>query len=875
MHSSSEGLGVGSTSLQNRFPKSESRPLRPTEPIGSFRLFTKFAVSALVLMLALSSVSAAALDPAGKFLKDYCVKCHGADKQKADRRFDTLSGDFSGDETLGNWQDILDQLNLGEMPPEKSKQPSAGELKQMVAWVTSEIAWAREAHRGRVEETVLRRLNRREYRNTIRDLFGFDMTMFDPTKGFPEDDEEEGFDNLGETLVTSEHLLGRYLDAADVVIEKAIVAEEKPRTRTWKMKPPFDRTTDAHSGWVTHERRMVQRMKEPFQTIFQGTKERFGYRPLDDMKEGVPEDGFYTVRVKACGLHREHEYDRALIGTDPAEPIRLALVSGSQAFGTLHLRQSIEQTLAVIDLPDDKPEWREATVWLDKGFQPRMTYENGPYFFKTLPNPIHRKYPDKFPIKLNYGNWWDVCQNIHTPQLRVYEVEVKGPIYEQWPPAGHRRILGGKPFSDDRASEVIGAFATRAFRRPARADEVASLKGLYDARRKLGEEPIAALKASLKATLCSPSFLYLEGSGVGGAVSGSSADGGVNGINSVLHNYALASRLSYFLWSSMPDETLLQLAATGDLAKLETLRQQTRRMLADPRATAFSANFTDRWLKLYKLGEMPPDSRYFKSYYVGNLETAMAEETHRYFQHLLDGNLDIGLLLDSDFTFVNRPLARHYGIDTSAFDKGGAHDRDFIKVALRDRKRGGLLGHASVLTVTANGIDTSPVIRGVWTLENILGQPPSPPPPDVEPLEPDIRGAKSIRDQLKKHRENPTCFECHRKIDPLGFALEEFDAIGGKRRGYGSRKTPIDTSGVMPDGRKFKDVAELKKILLSRKPQFARNLTEKLLTYATGRRMNVHDRPHIDRVVERLERDKLGLRDLVLLVVESDSFLAK
>ncbi len=834
-----------------------------------------YVVWAILMLMATISTDA---DDANikNFLSQHCLTCHGEKKQKADRRFDTLKLDLSEASTsseLGIWQDILDQLNLGDMPPESEPQPDSKQLKSVIASITKKIETARESSRAQTSQTVLRRLNRREYRNTIRDLFEFDMTLFDPTIGFPDDEVVDGFDNQGQALVTSSYLLENYLEAAEKIVSKAIGPADQPPTRQYRFRPPFDRTTNAHSGWVTQERRNT----DEYQSIFQGTKERFGYRPLDDIQAGVPADGRYRVRVKACGLYRDHQYpDKQLIGTDPAEPIRLALVSGSQEFGTLHLRQANEQTLAVLDLPDDQPEWLTTEVWLDRGYQPRLTYQNGPYFFKSLPHPLHRRYPELFPVKLVYSNWWDVCQQIKTPQIRVYGVEIEGPLYDQWPPASHRIIFGDRPFTADRIPEIIESFATRAFRRPVRPDELDSLLQLVEQRRQTGGTAMEALQDGLIAVLCSPGFLYLSETRLENAALNSEPVKTPR-----LDDYSLASRLSYFLWSSMPDQELLQLAADQKLQNETTLIAQTKRMLADPKAEAFVEDFTDRWLTLYKLGQMPPDSQSFQHYFVGELERAMRRESQLFFQHLLDQNLDVGQFLDSDFTFVNRPLARHYRMDLEQFENQLAKSTQmtgdgFIKIQHNDPQRGGLFGQASVLTVTANGIDTSPVIRGVWVLENILGSPPPPPPEGIEPLEPDTRGSVSIRDQLKKHRNVESCSECHRKIDPLGFALENFDAIGGRRTFYDSKgKLRIDTSGKMPSGETFANVSELKQILKNRKRQFVHCLAEKMLAYACGRPMNVHDRPVVDRLVDSAEQAGDGLRDLVFQVVTSEAFLSE
>ena len=320
----------------------------------------------------------------------------------------------------------------------------------------------------------------------------------------------------------------------------------------------------------------------------------------------------------------------------------------------------------------------------------------------------------------------------------------------------------------------------------------------------------------------------------------------------------------------MPDAELLAVAARGELASPHELRYQALRMLRDEKARAFTEQFTDSWLRLNKLGSMPPDAEKFKVYYDRILDQLMKEETRLFFKHILKQNRPIAEFLQSDYTFLNRYLADLYGIKNIEGDH-------FRKVQLPPNShRGGLLSQASVLTTTSNGVETSPVVRGIWVLENILGTPPSPPPPDVEPLEPDIRGATTIREQLVKHRKVETCAECHRKIDPLGFAMESFDPIGRHREDYlnesGDVINEVDTAGELPTGQSFQDLDELKLVLLERKHYFARCLTEKMLIYALGRELSFGDRATVRQILGDLERRGNGLQDLVELVVTSEAF---
>jgi hypothetical protein len=400
--------------------------------------------------------------------------------------------------------------------------------------------------------------------------------------------------------------------------------------------------------------------------------------------------------------------------------------------------------------------------------------------------------------------------------------------------------------------ELLQTFANRAYRRPATQDEVDRLMAVAQKRISTGRSPLEGFKAALKTALCSPGFIFLSQETKEGSQK--------------LSGHALASRLSYFLWSTLPDAELL----SQDLTKPDVLLTQTRRLLADPRSDAFVAGFLDSWLNLRNLGAMPPDRKEFEEYYSKGFQDAFKQETRMFMRDLIERDASIVHFLDADYSFLNQPLATHYELGELG-DPAKAHE--FRKVSFKNNKRGGLLGMGSVLTITANGIDTSPVTRGVFLLENILGTPPPPPPDDVPAIDPDVRGAKSMRELLSKHRESPNCHGCHQKIDPLGFALENFDAIGDWRPRI--EKTKIDASGELPTGEKFDDVAGLKKILVQRKDLFAHMLTDRLLTYACGRRMEALDEPIVEKIVADLPKSEYGLRSLIDAVVSSELFLSR
>jgi hypothetical protein len=592
-----------------------------------------------------------------------------------------------------------------------------------------------------------------------------------------------------------------------------------------------------------------------------------------------------TALIDPSQPHRLAMTLGTLVGVDPAnkDAVRDALIG---SYGDVVA--SGGRAVAVWDVPDDVPTWLECRVWLEAGQFPQFSFPNGPSNsnYRVTGFVKENKYTllDKQQLaayeEADLGGDSGHLIFFETPRIRLHKAEVKGPLHEQWPPPSHRAIFGDAPYRPERAGEVLRALAARAWRRPVSAVEVEPILQLVRTAEKAatgtGESPEQAARSAItlgvRAVLCAPEFLYREER------------------LPLLDGPEIASRLSYFLWSSLPDDQLMSLATAGDLASPETRRQEAERMLADARSDTFVREFLDGWLTMRKLGAMKPQGGGFSIYYDDHLEPAMRTESQLFFKRLLRTNGPIADFLDSDYTFVNRGLAKLYGIDWQTAEPGlgqpvegltrddlqpdGAGESPslgFVQVALTDKRRGGLLGQASVLTLTANGVDTSPVVRGAWLLETILGAPPSPPPPNVPVIEPDIRGATTLRQRLEKHRENAACASCHRHIDPPGFALESFDAIGRWRGHYMVNNTalPVDPSGEF-GGHEFKDVIGFKAALLQRQPQFARCLVEKLLVHALGRELTAADRPAIRRIVEQAAADGYRLRDLVLLCCESE-----
>ena len=828
------------------------------------------------------------------YFKEYCVRCHGPKKQKARRRFDTLHFPIPDDDALIDFQDALDLINLGEMPPEDEPQPSVEVQRKVVAWLTAAIAKHQAERSSNGGETILRRLNRREYLNTISDLFNLNTGHFDPTEGFPADKEVHHLDNQGQDLVTSGFLLQRYLEAADKIVDKALPSLERPKPQTWQFNDGFKQAEFV--GHVLTNAELDPRIDKFVQTLKADGKQRtkkqleweiwkfksaalkdvpghirlyehprsqrhtasYGY--VSAFKEGVPHDGYYEVTVQAEARDRVPSYAENYAKTRTDEPLTLAFVPGDIDEGPLHLPQPREPELARFELSDDGIKPYTARIWLDKGSTPRFIYVNGSHAARAgliKIGTIDMKRNGLEPATGNDAFAYGITDS-QFPHIRIHAVSIKGPYFDQWPTSAQQDLLTGlDPEPGQSPTEAfrpaLRKFLRRAWRRPIDISDVNRILDVIYQRTAVGKPLAQAYRDGIKAALCMPSFLYLD-------------ESPRSGDDQRLNDHAIASRLSYFLWSSMPDESLMTLADAGKLSNPGELNRQFDRMLADPRSDRFVRDFLDAWLNLGALGSTPPDINAFKEYYIDNLGPAMKHETFLYARHILDNGLPIERFINSDFTFVNAGLARLYKLDVPLQGDG------FKQVRLRNENRGGILGHPSVLTVTANGVDTSPVVRGIWILENILGTPPSPPPPDVDPLDPDIRGAKSIREQLEKHRSTPTCAECHRKIDPLGFALEKFDAIGRFRNKYRPRGKPIDVSGTLPGGIEFNTFGEFKRGLIKHHDKFARALTEKLFAYALGRSVEISDRPEIDAILADLKSNGSRLRYLVRRVVLSPAF---
>lgn len=766
--------------------------------------------------------------PLIEFLNQHCTACHGAETQEADVRLDQLTSAAPGPETIRQWNRVVGVIESGEMPPEGEDRPTPVAAKRFI----SEVGRLAEQLRG-TRPLALRRMNRREYQNTIHDLLGIDVPLMDL---LPEDGSLQGFDNVADGLSISSVLMEQYLAAAAVAFEGTIrriepLSAETRRADLMQVKENIDSVDKKKGGTITVDESFV--------------KFTPGWPPARIDPSHPIEDGVYRCRV-AVWPHDPGDrtlsvalYVGSLFGPDTQRFIGIFDVTGTaKQPRVIEFSVPMEPGHTIHIVPRI---WPEHVTWRDKHEQrPGI----GIAWAETF-GPLDQAFPSHATQQL-FGKA-DRIQMVPDHPIRMrHRKEV------QW-----HRVESESPRED--VARIVRDLLPRAFRRPVDDVEAAPFVQLALDRLDAGRSFEQAVRAGVTAVLCAPQFLLLNS-------------------QPAVDDFAIASRLSYFLWSSMPDQPLLDLAAVGKLQDPAVRRAQVQRMLADPKRSRFVDNFLGQWLDLREIEFTTPDKKLYPEF-DPLLQEAMLGETRNFFAHLIDEDRSVLNFVDSDFTFLNERLAKHYGIP----DVQG--NETFRKVSLpADSLRGGVLTHASVLKVTANGTTTSPIQRGNWVLDNILGRPAPPPPPGVPAVEPDIRGATTIREQLEKHREIDSCNVCHRRIDPPGFALETFDAIGGQRQWYRSigegeklgrlpyrKGLDVETATFLADGRPIANFAEFRQRLLEDRDQVARAIATKLIVYATGRPLSLADRPAIDRVVAAAG-EEMGLKSMILAIVSSDLF---
>jgi hypothetical protein len=830
-----------------------------------FRTLASRRYGWLALSAVLSGASLAAAETPAKqveqFLSRYCLECHAADVQKGDRSFEKFTLPLKTLPEVIEARDIIDQLTLREMPPKKADQPTDEERLAAIRALRAGTAAAQASLQSTGSRTVLRRLSNREYENTLATLFGRRVDTLGLTADFPKEKTARHLDTIGQSLVTSGFLVDQYFQAANRLVETRL---GKPATapQTWRFNKNFvqyEELTGSHKSAFNF--RYLNLYEQPNTDTRQG-----GYGHIEDFRQGVPASGLYDLEVEAAALHRDTHYDPTIFGIDFSEPFILGVVPGDITKGHIHYPQAIEPLLASSVVPDNTPTRLKFRVWLEAGQTPRFIFPNGPYESRASVVTINKRYKDQFkgPIGTSGVGRAHILREGKLPHIRISEIVVQGPVAEPAGGAEEVAVFGPAGFQPERALDQLFAFATKAYRRPLQDADRAPIRKLYEQRLAEKASPRQAALDAVKLILCSPSFLYLSE---------------VTQENDRrLRPHDLATRLAYALWATTPDDALFASANSGKLTDDAELKKQIERLLADDRLTGFVDGFLDSWLNLRELGGMPPPRETNRAYYAEDLPTSMKTEARLFFRDLLKENRPVDQFLHADYSFVDKKLAKLYELPEQ---KTLRLADGFRKVSLKgDPHRGGLLGMAAVLTVSANGVETSPVTRGAWVSENILGIKP-PPPPDVVPaIEPDVSGTTTIRERLAKHSTDRACAECHRKIDPLGFSLESFDPVGRWRVTYAKpKKGPapkIDTTGEFASGEKYQDFAGFRDILRERREEmFTRHLIRSLLAYSTGRLMEPADEFAIDRIYEKVKQQGLGLRSLVVECLTSDVFRSR
>jgi hypothetical protein len=812
----------------------------------------------LAIVLLFVPAADAAVDPrVAAFFQTYCIDCHGSTKPKGDFRIDALKIATNAADAE-NWQLVLDNLQLGEMPPQDAKQPKPAEVEQVTSWIQTELSRAAVELKGTGGEVVLRRLNRTEYENTIADLFDVHGNF---TAGFPEDLREHGFDNNGSALMLSSAQMQEYMKAAEFILARAIAPATRPETVSKILtlhdgnRRAIELTRKGLADRLANFDRLTPNEQKRTREMEVKSKDdpaygfRFPVRENGTLRPPKPDDGPHLDAVMAVQQYFSGEPSISYPGRqagwcrvkavayalkNDGKPVRLKFKAEKPYAGML------PKAVSVFAFTDEQPREVEAHYYLEPGDRVEFTLMDG------APHSQGRTMIDQ-----------------PGPFVAIRSFSIEGPIYESWPPPGHRTLFGdidpAQP-TPEKAAAIAEHLAPKLFRRPVDAAAVAKYRALYEKFVKT-MTPDEALRGMLAAMLVSPRFLYHEE-----PPSGPDA-------------FAIASRMSYFLWRSAPDDELLKAAADGSLLDAAKRRAQAERMLADARAGRFLKDFTGQWLRVREVGLMKANADLYPEY-DAELEAAMRGETEHFIAEMFRHDLPLANLIDSDWTMLNGRLAKHYGIE-------GVAGPDFRRVSLDKAKtvRGGLLTQASIHAVTSNGSTTSPVIRGTWMLEKFLGTPAPPPPPDVPAIEPDIRGASTIKEQLAKHRTIASCNSCHRKIDPLGFALENFDVIGGWRDNYRALVEPrpgaraklsdgprVDSADEWTGVGRFNNFQEFRELVKQREDLVVQNLTHQLAIFALGRAPGFADRQPLKTIATRVLEKKSGMKSLVLDLVSSPVF---
>ena len=778
------------------------------------------------------------------FLKKHCIACHGPKKSKGDLRLDQLSRDFKSGVDGQIWAEVVEKINAGEMPPEDEPQPTTEEIGQIIAELDQRIREGRAARMAARPAVAHYRLSRKEYQNTIYDLLG---VRYDPTKPgeLNEDTLWHGYERIGSQLSLSPSHVNRYYQAAEIVLDRAFPQTEGEARKIKKT------AADLRYGGGEKQKEALKRfgIKRPLrQLLFPGRVDQalahhwFG-------KTGTEHSGLYKLRLQASGIRPP---------------------GGQPAHLSIGMRTSEENVDGLIELditaPEDKPQVYEFEIFLEMPTQLHFAVvatdvidrRGGAAFRNALSardSYIFTHSSETFLLNPNAPQMFDDKGNGIFSTVILDWIEWEGPIVTAQEKALRKGIFPENNATFEKVGHHLQSFAQRAWRRKVNPQELAGYLKSYKEDLDAGEKVQDAFRTALLRVLTSRNFIYL--------VEGDPQP------RERLNEHELASRISYFLWSSMPDDSLFALANQGKLNGTD-LNKQVDRMLSDARIERFVEDFSRQWLQLHKVGMFPPDKKLYPTY-DDWLETSMRNEPVEFFRELLSNNLPIESLLDSDWTMANARLSDFYGLPEPT-------KQGFQRVSLKpEHNRGGLLTMGGVLGLTSDGTRHRPVHRGVWLSETIFNKTPPPPPANVDPIEPvPPQGEKiTIRQRIEAHTKDPNCAACHKTIDPLGLAFDQYDAIGQWRTrelvptGKGENP-PVDASGTFTDGRKFNGSVEFKELLLDDQDRFARAFIEHLCTYALRRVLTVDDKDDVSLILSEAKSKNFQIKDIIRAVAVSD-----
>ena len=870
----------------------------------------------LIFMVALTSTNRLTAGPQHDFFSKHCVDCHDKESKKAGLDLTALPAEPASHDEIASWIKIHDRIESGMMPPPQKKQPEKGDKAAILTWLKTTIIQAEQKKFRSKPRTAVRRLTRAEYENTLRDLF--DMPGLNVQADLPPDGSAYGFDKTSEALDISHVNLAQYLEAADRVLDMAIATQpQAPQSRVQRISLANPHGFVAHV--LLHGDGVLLKNKQPdpdfppagkHAHLGQGAHEQIGsfntgssvglFRHEDESFSPyfIEFTSIYPARYRIKTSLWSFQWDKGkVLPSRGTEAARLSIV---QMTGDGRGGGHPSSLLGYFDAPSLQEKVHEVETWLNSG-------ETIGFNAASLVGGNTRG-----PGRLT---------SFVGPGIACDWLDVVGPIYATWPPPSHRVLFGDLPLvefkpkpkstvrppkhsvlrqryfginkadpvkgiwtvrSDEPlidAERLLASFLPKAFRRPVPSEVRKAYLAIVDKRLREGDCFESAMRWAYRAALCSSDFLYLI------ELPADAKD--LPGNQPVrLDDESLASRLSYFLWNSQPDEQLIALAGSKKLHEADVLKQQVERLLKDPRSQRFREDFLGQWLKLRLIAANDPDNKLYPEFRPF-LQDSMVAETRAYFKEMLDKDLNAGYLVKSDFAMINQRLAVHYGIP-------GVVGCQIRRVPLPiGSPRGSFLTQAAILKITANGTTTSPVPRGAFVMDRLLGLPPEPPPANITAVEPDVRGTTTIREQLAKHRNNTICASCHAKIDPPGFALESFDVIGGQRTRYRSIGSgdpaprgaidpfigisfklglPVDPSGELGDGTKFKNINEYQDWIANKQDLLLKNIAERFTIYSTGRGLLFSDRAAIATLVARTQARGGGIRTLLHELVQSDLF---